>query len=154
MQSEIGNRKSEIGNGFRSQRTATLPRYGAATMHDGEGAVATRTATLPRNASPLKPTIYHLPTTICPVTPTLLHGHSRDGEAHPSCDRLRGSLRSGDMSPLPTTIYQLPTTNYQLPTTNYQLPTTNYQLPNGKAAAELPQPFRSDAKWLRVRVRY
>ena len=22
-----------------------------------------------------------------------------DGEAHPSCDRLRGSLRSGDMSP-------------------------------------------------------
>ena len=64
MQSEIGNRKSEIGNGFRSQRTATLPRYGAATMHDGEGAVATRTAALPRNASLLKPTNYQLSTTL------------------------------------------------------------------------------------------
>ena len=37
--------------------------------------------------------------------------------AHPSCDRLRGSLRSGDMSLLPTANYQLPTINYSLSTT-------------------------------------
>ena len=30
---------------------------------------------------------------------------THDGEAHPSCDRLRGSLRSGDMSPLSTAHY-------------------------------------------------
>ena len=71
--------------------------------------------------------------------------------ALPSCDRLRGSLRSGDMSlqegrdssrprlspPLgrnkcdpPTAHYHLPTTIYQLPSTNYHLPTTIYQLPS------------------------
>ena len=36
--------------------------------------------------------------------------------AHPSCDRLRGSLRSGDMSLLPAINYHLSTTLYQLPT--------------------------------------
>ena len=34
--------------------------------------------------------------------------------AHPSCDRLRGSLRSGVMSLLPTANYQLSTILYQL----------------------------------------
>ena len=68
-----------------------------------------------------------------------------DGGAHPSCDRLRGSLRSGDMSPrFRTTAGRTPLATacaahfvrgicrhdtsvrgqiYQLPTTIYQLPT-------------------------------
>ena len=33
------------------------------------------------------------------------HGKRRMARAHPSCDRLRGSLRSGDMSPRHTTTY-------------------------------------------------
>ena len=62
--------------------------------------------------------------------------------AHPSCDRLRGSLRSGDMSlregrdssrprlspPLGRNKCDPPAAHYQLPTTNYHLPTSLYQL--------------------------
>ena len=62
--------------------------------------------------------------------------------AHPSCDRMRGSLRSGDMSlregrdssrprlspPLGRNKCDPPAAHYQLPTTNYHLPTSLYQL--------------------------
>ena len=47
-------------------------------------------------------------------SPSYLPASCRDGEAHPSCDRLRGSLRSGDMSPLPTAHCQLKPTSSTL----------------------------------------
>ena len=125
--------------------------------HDGEGAVATgvrcpHAAFGRAGARPSRDTWRWRPRhRICLPFPTT-------ARAHPSCDRLRGSLRSGDMSlregrdssrprlspplgrnkcdppaahyHLPSTNYHLPTTNYPLPTTNYHLPTTIYQLPS------------------------
>ena len=96
-----------------------------AIFHDGEGAVATGS----------RSTTYIFYTSTRPFSTT--------ARVHPSCDRLRGSLRSGDMSPReagrdkrdppavrPKT-YQLPSTNYPLHKYNRKsqivnnLPTTN-----------------------------
>ncbi len=85
---------------------------------------------------------YHLSTTNY-IFYTSTWPFSTTARAHPSCDRLRGSLRSGDMSlregraparPLPLRRFRssgssplpLPVaTGTKLPTINYQLPPTN-----------------------------
>ena len=100
---------------FRSSGSSTLPRRPAvaedcdppATRGDGALAIVSACQLLRHHV--------------------LATGNGRDkrdppalcttARAHPSCDRLRGSLRSGVMSLLLTTNYQLSTINYSLSTT-------------------------------------
>ena len=87
--------------------------------------VVVRCAGGSRLSRPLLAAHHHLPTTTY-IFYTSTRPFFTTAGAHPSCDRLRGSLRSGDMSPRgvgrdkrdppavrPKT-YQLPSTNYPL----------------------------------------
>ena len=94
-------RPSRVGQ--RSQRTATLPRHVA---------MAPSPSYLPASCRDIM--CWQLATV---ATSSTIPRTGTTARAHPSCDRLRGSLRSGDMSLLPTTHCPLPTTLYQLSST-------------------------------------
>ena len=61
-------------------------------------------------------------------TSTRLRLFPTTARAHPSCDRLRGSLRSGDMSPLPTTFLHFYTAKVISHDGEGAVATTLYQL--------------------------
>ena len=105
--------------------------------------VVVRCAGGSRLSRPLLAAHHHLPTTTY-IFYTSTRPFFTMARALPSCDRLRGSLRSGDMSPrggvatsatlppcvLKPTNCHLPTTHYinAIANRNYQLPSTNYPL--------------------------